>query len=308
MERWRIVKAFTLGPLLEAVIPKPGNVNRFADFRDLSLYHFLFGNTAVLPVYYEAVETGELVRKGIIMPNEAGIGELIKRAVSESRKIQDANPNFGVITLSIPLMMGLAMARNIMEGPEKAAMLIRESTVRDTMELYRAIRIANPKGIPSGVKYDVYSNDAFRELFRDGINLWALAEMSCERELIFCEWINSYNLSYSTADLLVEELKKHSLEEAVVRVFLRILSEKVDTLIARKAGAEEAKAVMERAKRALRGEISLEEFDSFLREKGDLRNPGSIADIVAVATSLLVAAGLRVKVRNGKVFGVIGQP
>jgi triphosphoribosyl-dephospho-CoA synthase len=308
MERWRIVKAFTLGPLLEAAIPKPGNVNRFTDFEDLSLYHFLFSNTAVLPVYYEVVKTGELVRKGVIMPNEAGIGELIKRAVSESRKVQDANPNFGVITLSIPLMMGLTMARNIMEGPEKAAMLIRESTVRDTMELYRAIRIANPKGIPSGVKYDVYSDNSFRELFRDGINLWALAEMSCERELIFCEWINSYSLSYSAADLLVEELKKCPLEDAVVKVFLRLLSENMDTLIVRKAGVEEAKAVMERAEMVLKGEISLEEFDSFLRERGDLRNPGSIADITALSMSLLVAAGLRVEIRNGEVWGAIGRP
>ncbi len=308
MERWRIVKAFTLGPLLEATVPKPGNVNRFTDFGDLSIYHFLFGNTAVLPVYYEVVKIGELVRKGVLMPNEASIGELIKRAVSESRKVQDANPNFGVITLSIPIMMGLAMGRNIMEGPEKAAMLIRESTVRDTMELYRAIRVANPKGIPSGVKYDVYSDDSFRELFRDGINLWALAEMSCERELVFCEWINSYSLSYSAADLLVEELKEHPFEEAVVRVFLNLLSENVDTLIVRKAGVKEANAVREHAKMVLREEISLEEFDSFLREKGDLRNPGSIADIVAVSISLLVAAGLRVEVRNGKVWGVIGRP
>jgi len=308
MERWRIVRAFTLGPLLEAAVPKPGNVNRFADFGDLSIYHFLFGNTAVLPVYYEAVKTGELVRKGVLMPNEAGMGELIKRAVSESKTVQDANPNFGVITLSIPLIMGLAMGRNIMEGPEKATILIRESTVRDTMELYRAIRTANPKGIPSGVKYDVYSDGSFRELFRDGINLWALAEMSCERELIFCEWINSYSLSYSTADLLVEELKERPFEEAVVWVFLNLLAENMDTLIVRKAGEEEARAVMERAKRVLRGEISLGEFDSFLREKGDMRNPGSIADIVAVSISLLVAAGLGVKVRNGKVWGIIGRP
>ncbi|ASJ02650.1 apo-citrate lyase phosphoribosyl-dephospho-CoA transferase [Thermococcus profundus] len=305
MERWRIVKAFTLGPMLEAAIPKPGNVNRFADFEDLSLYHFLFGNTSVLPVYYEAIKTGELVRKGIIEPNEAGIGELIKRAVSESRKAQDANPNFGVITLSIPLMMGLAMARNIMEGPEKAAMLLRESTVRDTMELYRAIRIANPKGIPSGVKYDVYSDDSFRELFRDGIDLWALAEMSCERELIFCEWVNSYGLSYQTADRLVELLKEFPLEEAVVMGFIELMAEETDTLILRKAGAEEAERVKDAARKVLTGDMTVEELDTFLREKGDLRNPGSLADITAVSLSLLALSGLRVEMRGGKVFGVI---
>lgn len=303
MERWKIVRAFTLGPLLEAAIPKPGNVSRFRDFEDLTFYHFLFAETAVTGVYYEAVKTAELLRKGILEPREAGLGELIKRAVKVSREAQDANPNFGIIALSIPLIMGMAIGRNMLDARKKARLLIEESTVRDTMEFYRAIRIANPKGIPSGVKYDVYSDDSFRELFQDGINLARLAEMSCEREMIFCEWLNEYELSYSTFGRLYELIGGLPLEDAVVRAFVEMLANNLDTLIVRKAGVEEAKLVQENARKVLDGELSLEEFDEFMREKGDLRNPGSLADIMAVSLSLLVLRGLRIELRDGRVIG-----
>ncbi len=308
MKRWEVVRAFILGPLLEATTPKPGNVNRYRDFNDLTFYNFLFADTAVIGVYYEAVKTAELLRKGILEFSEAGIGELIKRAVQASREAQDANPNFGIITLSIPLIMGIILGRNMLDAREKAKLLIEESTVRDSMEFYRAIRIANPKGIPSGVKYDVYSDDSFRELFQDGINLARLAEMSCERELIFCEWLSGYGLSYRAFDRLYELVKELPLEDAVVRAFIELLAEKEDTLIARKAEEEEARLVKGKAGEVLKGRLSVGEFDTFMREKGDLRNPGSLADIMAVSLSLLVLRGLRMGIRNGKAWGIIGQP
>ncbi len=308
MQRWRIVTSFLIGPLLEASVPKPGNVNRFRDFKDLTLYHFILGDTTVAGVYYEAVKRGELLRKGLLKPSEAGIGELIRRGVSVSKEVQDANPNFGVIVLSVPLMMGLAMGRDMLDARKKTKLLIEESTVRDTMELYRAIRIANPKGIPSGVKYDVYSDESFEELFKDRVNLLRLAEISCERELIFCEWLNSYELSYSTFARLYDLVKELPLEEAVQKVFLKLLAEKTDTLIQRKAGKKEAELVRISAKKVIEGEMELREFDDFLREKGDLRNPGSIADITAMALSLLSLRGVRLEMRERKAWLVTSRP
>ncbi len=308
MQRWAIIRAFLLGSLLEATVPKPGNVNRYRDFGDLTLYHFLFGNSAVLDVYYEAVKRGELLRKGILQPSEAGIGELIRRAVENSRKAQDANPNFGVVVLSVPLIMGLSIARNMLDAREKTWLLLEESTVRDTMELYRAIRTTNPKGIPSGVKYDVYSDESFKELFRDAVNLSKLASISCERELVFCEWTNRYELSYQTFGRLYELIKELPLEEAVRRTFIELLANNLDTLILRKAGKGEAELVREKAREVLEGKLSLEEFEEFMGEKGDLRNPGSLADIMAVALSLLALRGLRIEIREGEVWGTIGRP
>ncbi|MDI3475578.1 MAG: triphosphoribosyl-dephospho-CoA synthase [Thermococcaceae archaeon] len=305
MDRWSVVRAFILGPLLEAAVPKPGNVSRFRDFDDLTFYHFLMANTALMGVYYEAIKRGELIRKGILQPSEAGLGELIKRAVQKSRESQDANPNFGVIVLSVPLMVAMGMSRHILEAREKAKLLVGESTVRDTMELYSAIRIANPKGVARGVKYDVYSDESFRELFRDRVNLERLAEISCERELVFCEWLNGYELSYKTFGRVYELAREAPFEDAVLRAFLELLSERPDTLIARKGGIEEAELVRKKAGELLEGRLSMDEFERFMSEKGDLRNPGSLADVMAVALSLLILKGARIEIRDGKVWMVI---
>lgn len=291
METWRIIKSLTLGALLEVTIPKPGNVNRFRDFHDLTFYHFLFADVWIVDILYEAVKTGYLIKRGRLNLNEARIGELIRRAVQNSRQVQNHNPNFGIITLQVPLAIALGHSGDIKEAREVVKRLIDESTVNDTIGLYKAIRIVNPKGIPGGVKYDVYKEKVFDELFRDRINLKRLAEISCKRELIFKEWLNGYELSYKTFLRLLELTKEYPLEEATIWTFLELLSENMDTLIIRKAGEEEAKLVKEKAKEVLKGKLKLEEFDKFLREKGDLRNPGSLADIIAIALGLLLLKG-----------------
>ncbi|AHL23135.1 triphosphoribosyl-dephospho-CoA synthase [Thermococcus nautili] len=306
MNRWELIRAFLTGPLIEVAVPKPGNVSRRRDFEDLSIYNFLVAYPALAGIYHEAIKRAESIRSGLLRPNEAGIGELIRRGVEASKRVQDANPNFGVIVLSIPLLMGLSMTRKILEGGEKAKLLIEESTVGDTMELYRAIRIANPKGLPSGVKYDVYSEKAFEELFRDRINLSRIAEISRERELIFREWIEGYRLTYGTFERLAERIPC-PLEETIVGVFIELLAENLDTLILRKAGRDEAELVREKARDVVGGRMSLEEFDAFMREKGDLRNPGSLADVMAVSLSLLFLAGVRVEMRNGRAWLVTSQ-
>ncbi|NJE54623.1 triphosphoribosyl-dephospho-CoA synthase [Thermococcus sp. 21S9] len=306
MNRWELIRAFLTGPLVEATVPKPGNVSRRRDFEDLSIYNFLVAYPALTGVYHEAIKRAESIRSGLLRPNEAGIGELIRRSVEASKRVQDANPNFGVIVLSIPLLMGLSMTRKIREGGEKAKLLLEESTVRDTMELYRAIRIANPKGLPSGVKYDVYSEKAFEELFRDRINLSGIAEISRGRELVFREWIEGYRLTYETFERLAERIPG-PLEETVVGVFIELLAENLDTLILRKAGRDEAELVREKARDVVEGKLSLEEFDAFMREKGDLRNPGSLADVMAVSLGLLFLAGVRVEMRNGRAWLVTSR-
>ncbi|AFK23165.1 triphosphoribosyl-dephospho-CoA synthase [Pyrococcus sp. ST04] len=286
-----VVRAFILGSLVEVAVPKPGNVSRLRDFEDLTFYHFLFANTALIGPYIEAVKRGILLKEGKIKPNEVGIGELIKTAVSNSKKYQDANPNFGVVTLSVPLIVAISSGASIEDAGKVATNLIFNSTPLDSVEFYKAIRIANPKGIPKGVKYDVYSDSSFKELIEDDINLWRLAEISCPRELIFCEWLHSYEITYETLEMLERLCGSLELEECIRKTFLELLARYEDTLILRKAGKEEAKLVKEMARKVLHGTLKIEYFERFMSERGDLRNPGSLADIMAVALSLLFCKG-----------------
>ncbi|MFA4661883.1 triphosphoribosyl-dephospho-CoA synthase [Pyrococcus kukulkanii] len=295
MRTSNIVRAFILGSLVEVAIPKPGNVSRLRDFPDLTFYHFLFANTSLIGPYMEAARRGELLGEGVIDESNVGLGQLILLAIKESKRWQDANPNFGVVALSVPLIVSLSSGRPIERAGVYASKLIEKSTPYDSINFYKAIRIANPKGIRRGVKYDVYDDSSFDELVMDNVNLYRLAEVSCPREMIFCEWLNGYSKVYEALDMLEGFIESEDLENAVLKTFLNLLARYRDTLIERKAGIEEAELVRKKAELVVKGELSLGEFSKFMAEKGDLRNPGSLADIVAVALSLLFLRGYRLE-------------
>ncbi len=293
MDPWDVTRAFTLGPLLEVTIPKPGNVNRYKDFDDLSIYNFLFGDIFMSKVLYEAAERGRLISEGEVGYEEAGIGNLIKHAFEESRSAQNSNANFGIIALAVPLAMACSISDDLMGASSISKILIERTTSEDSVEFYKAVRMANPSGLRKGIRYDVYGENVFEELRRDGINLRRIAEIECEYELLFCEWLHGYKLSYKTFLRVKDLAKSQRFERAVITAFLELLSQNIDTLIARKAGIKEARVVKEMARKTLEGSISLEEYDRFLREKGHRRNPGSLADIMAISLSLLVLDGYR---------------
>src|SRR5207244_1327739 len=90
------------------------------------------------------------------------------------------------------------------------------------------------------------------------------------------------------------------LERAIVQAHLCQLASSPDSLIHRKCGLAVAKEASERATSVLMAgspdptdhESALAAFDSWLRADGNLRNPGTTAD--------LVAAGLFVLLREGR--------
>jgi triphosphoribosyl-dephospho-CoA synthase len=74
-------------------------------------------------------------------------------------------------------------------------------------------------------------------------------------------------------------------------MYLRILAERADTLVARKRGAAEAERCRQGAARVLGagwpdtppGRSACLAFDEWLRAEGHARNPGATADLTAAA-------------------------
>ncbi len=292
VDPWDVVRAFALGPILEVTIPKPGNVNRYRDFEDLTIYHFLFGSVSILKVLYKAVERGFKVREGTLLLGEVGLGKLIEEAVSRSMDAQGTNANLGIIKLIIPLAAACPLSEDFNALGSTARELIEKSTPEDTVALYRAIRRANPGGLKRGVKYDVYGDNVFEELVRDQVNLLKISELGCGVELVYCEWLNGYERTFWLLNALEDLLALNDdLEGAVIEGFLKLMSRELDTLIVRRAGVEMAEQVRNLARKVLSGEISLEELDSFLRNERKPLNPGSLADVTAAALSLLILKG-----------------
>jgi triphosphoribosyl-dephospho-CoA synthase len=99
----------------------------------------------------------------------------------------------------------------------------------------------------------------------------------------------------------MEQLKSKPLNTAVVHTFLKILSERPDTFIARKVGKEKAQEISSDAKAVLelgrletaKGKKSLTAFDKKLRLSQNKCNPGTTADLTAAALALCMLSGYR---------------
>jgi len=88
---------------------------------------------------------------------------------------------------------------------------------------------------------------------------------------------------------------------AVVHAYLKILSERPDTFIARKVGKEKAEGVSCDAKAVLelggleteKGKKNLIAFDKKLRLSQNKCNPGTTADLTAASLALCTLSGYR---------------
>jgi triphosphoribosyl-dephospho-CoA synthase len=97
------------------------------------------------------------------------------------------------------------------------------------------------------------------------------------------------------------QLKTKPLNTAVVHTFLKILSQRHDTFIARKVGKEKAEDVSSDAKAVLElggleteeGKKSITAFDEKLRLSQNKCNPGTTADLTAAALALCTLSGYR---------------
>ena len=259
----------------EALAAKPGNVQRGADFEDLSLACLLTSGAIIAPWMESA--------------GQRRVGQTILQAVAATRRAVDTNANLGIILLLAPLA---AVPRNVTIANGIASTLA-ELNADDARDVYQAIRLARPGGLGTSTEGDV-AGDAPADL----IGAMRLAE---ERDLIARQYARGYpEVLQAIIPWLAEGAGAgEPLSRTIVTVHLKLMSGHPDTLILRKCGPAVAREASDRAAEVLssakRGdeayERALADFDFWLRLDGHRRNPGATAD--------LVAAGLFVALREG---------
>jgi triphosphoribosyl-dephospho-CoA synthase len=106
---------------------------------------------------------------------------------------------------------------------------------------------------------------------------------AAHRDSIASEYATGYATVFDTGlPLLAEALGEGaSTLDAIVSLHVGLLACRPDTLIARKAGAEMARAVTEAAREVRSGARTIQEFDASLRGPDHRLNPGTTADLVA---------------------------
>jgi triphosphoribosyl-dephospho-CoA synthase len=265
-----------LASIIEATVPKPGNVHRGADFEDVTYPDFVVSGIAIGPVFDRA--------------EELSVGEIVLSAVEATQRLVGTNTNLGMILLFAPLAK-VPRHEPLVAGVQT---VLASLTADDARAVYAAIRLAKPGGLGRVDKADVH--DAPPESLLDAMHLAA------DRDLVARQYAEGF---HHVLALIVPWLtsaireRQWPISQAVAHAFLRLLAIEPDSLIARKRGLEVAQQASARAARVLSyGEPgnpvyheALADFDFWLRSDHHHRNPGTTVD--------LIAAGLFVCLRDG---------
>lgn len=274
--------------------PKPGNVHRTRNFSDMVFEDFLLSGIAIGKTMEKAAIKGLDLSNKPGKWQEIGLGDLILEAVTETDRWVANNTNLGIIMLLAPICAAAGMMETITDLRSKIHQIMKLTTAKDAVNLYRAINIADAGGMGEQEEFDVSSDSSLQKLLDEDINMFSVLEMSSEWDHLSYELTHQMPVTFDLGFPLFKKTKaKYGVNEATVQTFLTILSEVPDTLISRKYGKEKAEEVSLDAKAILEeggiitneGLKLLEKFDQKLIEN-DL-NPGTTADFTA--SSIMVA-------------------
>ena len=303
-----ISKCLELAILLEVSAEKPGNVNFTSGFEATICQHFLASAVAAGPSFQEAAYRGASVAEKKLGISEVGLGQLIKTCASDVNAWQKGgNTILGTIMLFAPIAVASGMTptnKNYLFDfsvlRKNIDLAVKSTTAQDSVHLYEAVGIANPSGLNDAPDLDVTDPRSKERLMRENVTLFEVFKLASAYDDICAEWVTNYPVTFDLAyPYLMEQLKSKPLNMAVVHTFLKILSQRPDTFIARKVGKEKAQEVSLDAKAVLelggleteKGQKSLKEFDLKLRISQNKCNPGTTADLTAAALALCTLSG-----------------
>lgn len=261
--------------LLEvAGTPKPGNVDRDRDFSDLRFEHFLAGS----------VGAGAGLR---MAEQRAPIGEAFEEAVAGMSQQRGDNTQFGALLLLVPLVRASADGELSSESVHE---VVENTTVADAAGFYRAfdhvdVFVDDPPedAEPLDVRH---GSDAVPALEDRELTLYEVMEMSAPEDGVASEWVSGFERAFWGGRRIAE--LDGPVSDRAARVFLELLADNPDTLVAKQHGQEVAEEVSERARELLDASASESEIAAWgddLVEQGI--NPGTTADVTAA--SLFVA-------------------
>lgn len=260
--------------ILECTAPKPGNVFPGRNFTDVTDCDFRRSADAIAPILADAASLG--------------VGRAIRDAVVATRQAVGSNTNLGMILLLAPLA-AVPPHLSCSEGIED---VLDGIDIPQTALIFEAIRLAQPGGLGKA-----YSNDVATTPDAPIIDVMALAP----HDRIAWQYTHRFDdvLGWGRHRFLNALQHGLSWSDALVRVHVEFIARQSDSLILRKLGERLAAEAQHRASKLLSlwDEKSsppneIREFDAWLREDGNRRNPGTTADLLAAMLFALIRDGL----------------
>ncbi|MCD7781954.1 MAG: triphosphoribosyl-dephospho-CoA synthase [Methanosphaera sp.] len=288
-----IAKLGEISTLLEVSgYPKPGNVHRTQDFKEITYEDFIVSGVSIRDSLEIAAYNGSKCYPNML--DHISVGECILRAIRDTQQFVNSNTNLGISMLLVPLAAtfgALTHEDSITNLPSILTTMIKNSQVDDAVALVKAISLANAGGMENKTsKYDVNNSNTLDDIRDNNINMYGLLEMSAKYDKISQELISGLPVirkyGYPT---YAKYMRDYSTNDVTVAVFLEILANVPDTLISRKYDEDVAMQVSENAKMILEDTSiassdrleAIEAFDQILRKNN--YNPGTTADFTAAS-------------------------
>jgi triphosphoribosyl-dephospho-CoA synthase len=260
-----IAEAAQLACLLEVSAPKPGNVSPGRHFHDTRYEDFLASAVAIGPAMEGA--------------GDWPIGATVLAAIEATARWTKANTNLGIVLLFAPLARAGGRRDRLHE-------VLRNTSIDDARDVYRAIRLAGPGGLGEVGGQDVAGEPT--------VTLRQAMAMAAERDGIAREYVTDFATTFESSVPALERARHDGLawDDAVVETYVGLLASEPDTHIVRKQGGAVAAAVMAQAAAAMAsggvrtesGRAALGELDTVLRGyPHNGANPGTTADLTAAA-------------------------
>ena len=253
---------------------KPGNVSIYAEGHDMTVKDFLRSAEVSTP---------------LLCNPEAGLGQRVLESVQATQDSVGCNTNLGMLLLFAPIIMAAESGfKNEKELRQNIEFTLNGLTQDDAVQVYDAIRIANPGGLGNVESEDV--NEAPQ------CSLIEAMQLASERDLVALQYTNNYKDVFETGFPTIKSFEKswNSVKWASVSSYLMFMSSIADSHIQRKYGvciAEKIKirsgAIAESFLNASDPETKKELIQKFDEElKAENYNPGTSADLTAA--SLLI--------------------
>lgn len=304
----------TLAELLEiSASPKPGNVHRSSKptQHGKSYEQFLSAIIATSPIYVAiAQDAFMLAKNGEDIKEQLHLGPAIKAACESMIAAQSAgNLLLGHILLLVPLVA----SASIFIGQNQDTRLDFRTIVRDVtcsgntddvIALYEGIRACNPGGLGKVDKLDVMTPDFDEELRANNATFQDAFVINKDTDSISHEWTSAFDITIEESFPRLHNMISSGtlINDATVQLFLELLSNHPDSLVARKNDIETANLVSLKARDVLdaggmltkSGRAMVSALDVELANAGGKLNPGTTADLTAAALFLLLATGFKV--------------
>jgi len=298
-----IVAAAQLACLLEVSAPKPGNVSPGRHFTDTRYEDFLASAAAI----------GAPLGGAGTRP----LGTTIRLAIEATARWTRSNTNLGIVLLLAPLARAAAEsgvaaesgsdpgdARDWGQTPASADSSLQKlrtavsaaldaTTVDDAREVYAAIRLAAPGGLGQTDSQDVAGDPT--------MTLLEVMRLAAPRDGIAREYATAFEVTFESGVPALARARRDGLpwDDAIVETFLTLVAAFPDTHVQRRAGAETARMVSDRATTALtaggvrseEGRRAVAAMDAALRDARNRANPGTAADLTAAAIFVMLLTG-----------------